>query len=268
MIGRLEHLALAGGGHHQVILRIYRPAGQGFELHGQGRIAGREAGGIDQHHALARQRRQGLGQGLARIDQGNRYVEDATEGLELLLGADAEGVHAHQGDALGAVLEHIARGQLGQGGGLAHAGRADHGDHPALFQRLLLRRADGVGQVRQQHAPGLARFLDVGDLVQQDAAEVSRQAHALQAAPKAGLLRTAALHLAPGDGAQLHFDQFAQAAQFEAHGVQRGLVHRGGLRRTDRFHHRPDRRARPAHGCFEGGRRQLRLDGGQRLAGE
>ncbi|MCY1295619.1 hypothetical protein D9M69_546190 [compost metagenome] len=124
-----------------------------------------------------------------------------------------------------------------------------------------------MGQVRQQHAPGLARLLDAGDLVQQDATQFGRQAHALQAAPEAGLLRTATLHLAPGDGAQLHFDQFAQAAQLEAHGIQRALIHGGGLGCADRLHGTGDR-ARPAQGRIQGGLRQLRLDGGQRLAGE
>ncbi|MCY1429922.1 hypothetical protein D9M71_458550 [compost metagenome] len=267
MIGRLEHLALAGGRHHQVILRVYRPAGQRFELHGQGRIVGGQTSGIDQHHALARQRGDGLGQGLARIDQGHRHIEDATEGLDLLLGANAETVHAHQGDVLRAVLEHVAGSQLGQGGGLAHAGRADQGDHAALFQRLDLRGADGVGEVRQEHAPGLARITDLVHLVQQRAGQFGRQPHALQAAPEAGLLRTAALHLAPGDGAQLHFDQFTQATQFEAHGVQGGLVHAGGFRRAHRLH-----RTRNAAGTIQSGGqcgfRQFRFDGGQWLAGE
>ena len=228
LVGRLEHLALAGGGHHQVILHVQARRRQCLELHAQCRVAGRQAGGIDQHHALARQRRQGLDQRLAGIDQGHRYVEDPTEGLDLLLGADPVAVHAHQRQALGAVLEDVARGHLRQGGGLAGACRADQGQYAARVERVLLGGLHGTRQVRQQHAPGLARIAHRGDPLQQRLAQLRRQAHALQAPPEIGLLRTLVLQLAPGDGTQLYLDQLAQAVQFETHCLE-GLAARLGL---------------------------------------
>ncbi|MNE30662.1 hypothetical protein D3C80_1241930 [compost metagenome] len=133
---------------------------------------------------------------------------------------------------LGAVLEHVTRGQLGQGRGFTHAGRADQGNHPALLQRLLLRRFNRTRQVGEQHAPGLARLGDSRHALEQHPRQLGGQAHALQAPPEIGLLRPARLHLPPGHGTQLAFEQLAQAVQLGAHGLQRTLVvARHGCRR-------------------------------------
>ena len=187
---------------------------------------------------------------------GHRHVEDAAQGLELLLGADAVAVHAHQRDILCAVLKHITGGQLGQGGGLAHAGGADHGDHTALFQGFDFRRGDHARQMRQQHAPGLTRFFDFGGQGQQVAGQRAGQADALQAAPQVGLLGLAALQLSPGQRAQLHFEQFTQAIEFKAHRVDHTLVNCGGRGRRCRTRR------------FDKGGLNQRLGGGQRQAGE
>ena len=187
---------------------------------------------------------------------GHRHVEDAAQGLELLLGADAVAVHAHQRDILRAILQHITGGQLGQGGGLAHAGGADHGDHTALFQRFDFRRGDHARQMRQQHAPGLAGLFDFSGQGQQVAGQRAGQADALQATPEVGLLRLAALQLGPGQRAELHFEQFTQAVEFKTHRVDHALVNcgrRGRRCRTRRFDER--------------GLNQ-RLGGGQRQAGK
>ncbi|MNK93780.1 hypothetical protein D3C87_1139550 [compost metagenome] len=159
---------------------------------------------------------------------GHRHIENAPQGLELLLGTDAEAVHAHQRNVLRAVLEHVTGGQLGQGGGLAHAGRADHGNHAAFFQRLDFRGNDHARQVRQQHAPGLTRLFDIGDHRQKVARQRAGQADALQATPEVGLVRTAALQLIPGQGAELYFHEFAQAVELETHRVERARVHASG----------------------------------------
>lgn len=113
MVGGFEHLTLAGCGHHQIVFCVDATAGQSFQLHAQRRIIGWQAGGIDQHHTFARQRRQGLSQRLARVDQGDRHVKNTTQGFDLLLRADAVAVEADQGDMLCAVLQHVASGQLG-----------------------------------------------------------------------------------------------------------------------------------------------------------
>ena len=167
MVGRLEHLALTCCGQHQIILRLDACRGQALQLQTQRRIVAGQASGIDQHHAFLGQRRQSLQQRLTRVDLSHRHAENAPQGLELLLCADAKAVHAHQSDLLRAVLKHITRSQLGQGSGLAHAGRANQRDHTTLFQRLDLGRSDRVSQMRQQHAPGLTRLGHTGHLAQQ-----------------------------------------------------------------------------------------------------
>ena len=46
VVGSGQHLLLAGGGQHQVILGLDAAPGQGFELHAQRRVAGLQARGI------------------------------------------------------------------------------------------------------------------------------------------------------------------------------------------------------------------------------
>ncbi|MNO95631.1 hypothetical protein D3C76_872760 [compost metagenome] len=109
--------------------------------------------------------------------------------------------------------------------------------------------------MRQEHAPGLARFVDLDGHVQQFAGDRARQADALQTAPEVGLLRLAALQLIPGQRAELHFQQFAQAQQLRAHGIEQARVDRRGRGRLCR--------GRGLHVRFD-----QRLGGGQRLPGE
>ncbi|MNM77860.1 hypothetical protein D3C81_897330 [compost metagenome] len=220
MISGRQNLLLAGGCQDQIIFGTDATPGQAFELHAQRRITGLQAGGIDQYDAFAQQWFQRLHQRLARIDMGHRHIENPTKGLELLLGTNTVAVHAHQRDVLRAVLEHVAGSQLGQGGGLAHAGGADHGNHSTLFQRLDFRSSNHPRQVREQHAPGLTRFFDIGNHRQQVARQRTGQADALQATPQVGLGRTAALQLIPRQRAELDFHQFAQAVELETHRVE------------------------------------------------
>ncbi|MNK91265.1 hypothetical protein D3C87_1113550 [compost metagenome] len=223
-----------------------------------------QAGSIDQHHAFAQQWIQRLHQRLARIDVGHWHIENAAQRLQLFLSADTETVHAHQRDILRAVFEHVTRGKLGECSGLAHAGRADHGNHTALFQRLDFRYGNHPCQVREQHAPGLTRFFDIGDHRQQIARQRAGQADTLQTAIQVGLRRTAALQLIPGQGAELNFHQLAQAVQFKAHRIQCTRIDTaGGLRRC-RGRTRRSGVSRLGQG-FSGGQRQA---GRQRQPGE
>ncbi|MNN08668.1 hypothetical protein D3C81_1215290 [compost metagenome] len=254
MIGGGEHLLLAGGCQHQIIFRRNTASGKGLQLHAQGWITGLQAGGIDQDHALAQQRLKGLGQRLPRIHMSNRHIEDPPQGLELLLGTDTETVHAHQRQVLRAVLEHITRRQFGQGGGLAHAGRTDHGNDTAFLDRFDFRHINSACQVRQQHAPGMTRLFDAADLLQQLMRQRAGQTNTLQAPPKVGLLWLIALQLAPGQRAELDFKQFAQPGKLRAHGIEQARVHRrGGRGRRD--------------GCLDR-RLDQRLRGGQRQTGK
>ncbi|MNS84691.1 hypothetical protein D3C72_1185260 [compost metagenome] len=112
--------------------------------------------------------------------------------------------------------------------------------------------------MRQQHAPGLTRLFDFGDHCQQVARQRARQADTLQATPEVGLVRTAALQLIPGQGAELYFHEFAQAVELETHRVERARVHATGRWRSGR---------RGATG-FGVGRLDQRLGGSQRQSGE
>ena len=215
-----------------------------------------QARGIDQHHALAHQRFEGLAQRLAGGHMGHRHIQNAPQGLELLLGANAKTIHAHQGDILRAVLEHITGCQLGQGGGLAHPRRAYHRNHSAFFQRLQLGGGDHPRQMRQQHPPGLARLFDARHLCQQITGQRPRQADTLQAPPQIGLGRLGVLQLAPGQRAQLYFQQFAQTVEFMTHIVECALIDRRRGRRRGRAR------------WFFKGRLDQRLGSGQRQTGK
>src|SRR5690606_39762014 len=103
------------------------------------------------------------------------------KGLELLMGTDAKAVHTHQRQPLWAMLKYMTRGQLGQGGGFAHAGRTDQSYQTAFFDHFLLGNANGMRQVRQQKTPGLTWVVDPRHTLQHLTAQLRRQPQALQA---------------------------------------------------------------------------------------
>src|SRR5690606_23201373 len=89
--------------------------------------------------------------------------------VQLLAGADALEVGGDQRHVAGAVAGGEARGDLGGGGGLAGAGRADEGNYVVAAADIVdwFFAADGqhareFGQHRGVHAGGVQRRVDLG----------------------------------------------------------------------------------------------------------
>ncbi len=72
----------------------------------------------------------------------------------------------------------------------------------------------------------MARLIDSGSELEQLTGQATGKAEALQSTPKIGLLRLAALQLAPGKRTELDFQQLAQASQLKTHGIEQAWIDR------------------------------------------
>ena len=239
---------------------------QGVQLLVEPRVVAGHAGGVDQHGVAIAQQLQHLAQAVAVVGRVHAHAEQAAVVFQLRGRADAVVVGADQGDLIGAVAHHRAGGQLGDGGGLAHAGGTDQGgDH----RRIVSQRAAAHRQTAAEHAQRqVARLLGIdlfGQVVDQRTRHVGLDADAGHLAQHARAQRLAPLQVVPGQAGQLHFQHLAHAAQLvaQARRVLRGAFHqrrghytlgdRRGRRRLDawttrrRRCHRGRRRGRLRH---------------------
>ncbi|MCY1400280.1 hypothetical protein D9M71_153560 [compost metagenome] len=228
-----QGVAVAGGVEQQH--QAHRMAGTAElgDLADQALVALAHTDGVDDHQALAGQLSQhavqcGLGGQRLHLD-----AEQAAIDAQLLVGTDPVAVGAEQGDLAAAVAHHVARRQLGGGGGLAGAVGADQRQHAALVEQIVL-----VGRHRQARSqlalqPGASgRVVDRGvlqlgrqrgeDLVAQVGAEAGQKQHLTQAPGPA---------VRAGGRGDLPVEQFAHALHLaEQQLAQRREVHRGRLR--------------------------------------
>jgi hypothetical protein len=157
----------------------------------------------------------------------HRHAEDAAVGAQLFVRGDAVGVQRDQAEVAGAVLGGEGGGDLGGGGGLADAGRADQREHAALvFDGQFMLVGDDVAF---QHAGGPGHLVghvgrQAGD---QLADQCGRQAAVQQALRQLRLARVALQLFHEGQHAEALFDQVAHGAQLAQHLVVGALAGAG-----------------------------------------
>ena len=150
MIRRFHHPVLTGRCQYQQVAYLTALLGECIQLTTQVGVISLQTGGVDQHQALAGKVSQHITEVLLVVHHLDRHVENAAQGAQLLMGANAVGIHGHQRNVLAAVLEHITGGQLAQRGGFAGTGGANQSDHTAGINGLFAQHRDAMRQVRQQ----------------------------------------------------------------------------------------------------------------------
>ena len=216
----LDRLALLGGVDHQDAADAR--VGEHLEQLVGAAVALGHAGGVDQHHLLARQQLQQVLQRGPVVRGVHRHAEDAAVGAKLLVGTDAVGIQRDEAQLRGTVPGGEGRGDLGGGGGLAHAGRADQGEDAAL---LFQRRIHLVGdEVAGEHLGGPGRLVRPVLAVQMGRAALHQLAHqgrreadVQQALRQAGLHGLALQLLHEGQGAEALLDQALHRTQLVHH---------------------------------------------------
>ena len=234
--GAVQAAALVGAHHFvqrfvgrgrvqaQQALHVGARAGQHGDLLGHHVVALRHADGVDQHGVLVAQFLQGDAQVGFVLHRVHHHAQDLAVDAQLLVAADTVGVGGDQGQLVRAVAHHAARGQLGGGGGLADAGRADQGVHAALLQQRVF-VADG-GQVTGQHglnpAHGFGGILSRWHFFNQEARQGGRETGGQHLAQHGRLLRLALGGGVPRQFGQLGFHQAAHGADLAHHAVHFG----------------------------------------------
>jgi hypothetical protein len=150
-------------------------------------------------------------------------AELAAVAVQLLAGADAGGVGGDQGDVTRGVLLGEARGQLGDGGGLAGAGRADQGDHAAFFQRVDRGDRQLARDQPQHQAAATMGFGLQRDLHGHVAGQPGVEAVLVHQVQRGGAHRAATQALV-GEAVHLALDHLAHAGHFLAQLADLGVV--------------------------------------------
>ena len=133
----VERVAVAGAVEQQDALHRRLHASQHGDLLGQVAVALAHAHGVDDHQVLLGQRRQREAQVGRVLDRMHGHAKDVAVDAQLLVRANPERVGGQERQAFRAVLEHEARGKLGGGGGLAHAGGTHQRQHAALGEERI-----------------------------------------------------------------------------------------------------------------------------------
>ena len=211
----VQRVALAGGVEHQQAAHRLAGVAQHRGLLGHVAIALADAGGVDQHDLAAAQLGQQATQlaGVAHRMRG--HAHEAAVDLQLLQRADPEIVRRQHGDLVATLARDAARGQLRQGGGLAHAGGTDQRIHASAQERIL--RAQHR-QVRDQFVarPGQrgVGVQPLGHALDQRADQLGAETRVQQTTEqrRAGRLAAGPLAAAPEQAVHAAFQRAAQGA--------------------------------------------------------
>ncbi|MNF44722.1 hypothetical protein D3C84_258380 [compost metagenome] len=161
----------------------------------------------------------------------------------MFVGPDPVVVRGDESHLLGAILHGKASRQLGDGGGLAHPGRAEQGHGTALAQDVVFADLELGRQYLGQLGHGLMDGHVFRDKPGKLIGEGIVEPHLLEFLDEQRPHRLAALHLLPHQAGDLVLQQLADAGHLLAHPLHL-LIPRGGLGSTG-----------------AGGRARLRLGG-------
>ena len=211
----LDRLALRGRVDDQQLLD--RAVRQHVQQFARAAVALRHAGRVDQHHLLARQQFEQVFERRAIVRGVHRHAEDAAVGAQLFVRRDAVGIERDQAKVGRTVLAGEGRRDLGGGGGLAHARRADQRQHAALV--FQCRRGVAAMQIALEHAGGPAVLVvGVGTQALGQLADQRRREAAFQQLLRQARLPGLALQFFhEGERPEAFFDQALHRLQLVHH---------------------------------------------------
>jgi hypothetical protein len=157
----VHDLALHVRRHHEVALQLGDLA-ELARLLDQPEVVLPHPGRIDDDQAAVIELRKLVRQFSGRARLPHRQAEQQAEGSELALGADAKIIGADERHGLAAVAQAGACRELGGGGRLAHARRADQRDDVPLLDGIRCGHRQSLGQpncASRQASPGVARLV-------------------------------------------------------------------------------------------------------------